>query len=806
MKLLPALRGKSLVPYDASSVTLSSYYSDLWGAINANRSKPWPVERAVSEGFERVIWVFKAVDTISGDAARLPFRLKQNGETLKEHPLYDILNKRANPLETGQVFRKRLSAQILLSKRGAFVEVSYTRGGLPYRMDLLPPGRVEIIPGSGDNLVRCFRLTRRNGSTRDIEPDRVRWFRNPHPLDPYSGVTPLEAMGMSVELDHFARLYNVQFLRNDGRPGGILGIRAPSGPGASGDMGEKEMDRVESRFGKGPVEAGKLSVISGELSYVDVAAKPRDMAYGALSRNSKIEILSGFGVAESVLGYAAERTFDNAEQELYNYWTRTMPEHTGVITTGFDEDSDDGLEGFLDTTDVEVLQRAGRAIRVEAREEFAAGLRSIVSYAKLAGFADEIESTPHTRALYIAQGKTPLPASSEDAAALGLEQPSPDQGALPPGGGAPAAIEGGHGAAALADAQGGDQAGASTSDVAATAQEGSGAALLRDALAAAAGNGGGAGQVVGKSTPKGRAVLRLVETKKAPPSFDSPDEVETKPDLVAWQRLEDQLAAILTTQVLRWTERAVARIESPKQRKGTRHWTAEHANDTRVGTKALDAVRAVDSETWATEAESVTLHVIQAAAIAAAAAVLVDLADTPRERASRLAPEIVGNIVRQVTGMVTGSATRMAGLLVTVVNDADQRGETVDMIVQQVREFSARLANWGIHLAADTAAATINGARDAASAQVAYESDGRRDVIRFWETRRDVKVRDSHRETRGQTRKIGEPFVVGESLLRFPGDPLAPPHERINCRCWLVHRSVASGKFIPKPVAVAAAI
>lgn len=402
---------------------LADYYAGLQYDAH-RRARNWPIERAVVEGFERVIWVFKAVNTIGADHSRLPFRLRQDDQEVDDHPLYRVLNKQANPLETGQNFRKRLSGQILLSKAGAFVEKTMSNGGTILRLDLLPPDRTRLIPGTGNDLVSHVELTRRDGGVRAIDWDKVLWFRDPHLLDPYSGVTPLEAAGMSVELDYFARLYNTSFLRNDGRPGGVLGVR--NSDGTSSDISESSMNRIESRFGKGPVEAGKLSVITGELSYIDMAARPRDMQYGALSKNSKIELLAAFGVSESVLGYASDRTFANAEQEMYNYWTVTMAAHNDLIVSGFDEDSEDDLDGFLDTSRIEVLQRAEIARRDEARKEVEAGLRSIKSYADMAGYGDEIEDTVHTRSLYIGSGKTPLPTRAVDAAALGLDQPDAD--------------------------------------------------------------------------------------------------------------------------------------------------------------------------------------------------------------------------------------------------------------------------------------------------------------------------------------------------------------------------------------------
>ena len=56
----------------------------------------------------------------------------------------------------------------------------------------------------------------------------------------------------------------------------------------------------------------------------------------------------------------------------------------------------------------------------------------------------------------------------------------------------------------------------------------------------------------------------------------------------------------------------------------------------------------------------------------------------------------------------------------------------------------------------------------------------------MWISRGDSKVRRVHRQIHGSIRPHGMPFwssKVGE--LRFPGDPLAPLGQTINCRCVL---------------------
>ena len=811
MPFLPRLRStqtKALTSAEAKAsvpVAFASYYAALSTYNLHHRAGNWPVERAVVEGFERAIWVFKSVQSIASDSSRLPYRLREGGEVVDDHPMYRVLNKQANPLESGPVFRKRLSAQILLSKRGAFVEVTKSNGGTVKRLDLLPPDRTEIVPGTGADLVDHIRLTRRDGSVKNIDADKVLWFRDPHPLDPYSGVTPLESAGMSIELDYFARLYNVSFMQNDGRPGGVLAVRKTDGTG--GDIDPKQMDRLEEKFGKGPQEAGKLSVIAGQLDYVDLATRPRDMQYGQTSRNAKIEVLSAFGVGESVLGYAADRTFDNADNELYVYWTRTVFNHNDILLDGFDANSEDALEGFFDTSDVEVLERADRQRRDEARTEVAAGLRSIYSYAELAGIADEIEETPYTRALYVAQGKTPLPARAYDSDALGLATPAPGgapggaPGAETPPGAEPGA-EAPVGPPAQAGAAPGGPGGAEDSPAAAlpaangTAPAPSGAA--RAALDALATSGKSAGD---DPAPKVRLAYRLGASVKAASPTGSYD-AESDPDLAAADALEAAIAEALRGYAERWIERAAVRVESPKQRKGTRHWAPQYDHDTRVGVKALDAAKAVDEQTWQAEAEQATHPLIEAAAIAAAVALLTDLgvAPPPGLALPTWAATMVAQTVAETVAWIGRSAAFQASALIRSINIADQQGDSIGDIARTVREKGARMRAWADGLATQAATTTSNAARDDAAREAPNM-----EIDRVWFSRRDDRVRFTHAPRTGadgQVRALDEPFVVGTALLMQPGDVRAPLRETAGCRCYLRYRARRSGRWASPPAEV----
>ncbi len=58
-------------------------------------------------------------------------------------------------------------------------------------------------------------------------------------------------------------------------------------------------------------------------------------------------------------------------------------------------------------------------------------------------------------------------------------------------------------------------------------------------------------------------------------------------------------------------------------------------------------------------------------------------------------------------------------------------------------------------------------------------------IKRKWNSQGDDRVRDSHQHLNGMVRGMDETFPGRDGDLRFPGDPLAPASETVNCRCVL---------------------
>ncbi|MFI6142451.1 phage portal protein [Streptomyces griseus] len=810
-QLLPALRGlftprtADLLPepvetkdLHVGNVYASMSYagtSSVWGL--PGRADGWDMERVILEGYERSIWTFKSVEAISKHPSTLPVEIGRGGderrfeETLDDHPLLRLLNGQANPLESGDVFKKRLSAQFLLSKKGVFVEKTYSRGGALVRLDLLPPDRVEIIPDDENaDYVKHFQFTDYSGQVRELLPKHIIWLRDPHPTDPFSGVTPLEAAGLSVDLDVKARTYNISFIDNDGRPGGVLAIDTDG-------LDSKELDRIQRRISTGAHVAGEISVVGagkGGASYVDTSARPREMAYEVLAATAKGEILAAFGVPESIVGNASERTYANADREEWTFWDHTELPHLNLLASAFDADVPDGWQLRFDTSNVQALEFPRRQEREEARKEWEAGLITIDEYRKVAG--RPLFNVPQSRALWISPQKAPVPANVQDAVALGL---GPDPALDPGGNGLPAGpplqgIEGADSAAAAVEEARAIEPGqdAAAAVAAARGQErlelpagpdGSAAAAVAEARATTELPAGGDATAdlaqarasielpaAGDAAADVAAARRRIESKALRPEEPEGFEV-TDAD---YDALADAVGAAVQALLERQEGVIIARLRAPKIRKGTRYWAPENATDTRGGTASLDQDRVVSPARWKEEIAAALAPILQEGAATAARRASQALTGAGVVPPAAYAAALV-------TAAYAGEAiadflAELADELRTAQPDATE----LEDLERVVTAFYTRAGNvLAARIAESCAVATVNGAADASA-----ESAGP-DVVRTWITRGDDRVRPAHKALHGKTLPAGTPYTIDTFSLRYPGDPFAPLALTVNCRCRL---------------------
>jgi HK97 family phage portal protein len=690
----------------------------------------WDIDRAYREGMQKATWVFRCIDAIAGNQARLPMILRDGNDPRgaivktnnKKNPLLRILNLQSNEGENSFIFRYRLSAQLLMSTRGVFLEKITGRSGELLALQLLPPQYTSPIPDA-KRFVAGYEIMMPGMQKQVMSPDKVLWIRRPHPLNPYLSLTPMESAGVAIEIENLAKLYNRNFLINDGRPGGLLVVR--------GEMDEDDKDELRARFRGNLNRTGIMSVIASDdgVDFVDTGASPRDAAYSEMRQITKEEILAAFGVPESVIGNASGRTFSNASEEIRVFWMETMLPHLEPLARGLDLLDNDHYVDF-DTSDVPIMIISQQERMRYLKEEFGQGLISVNEYRQGRGLkpvdselADSLLANPNLTPIANTEKKFVPPA------------PPGAPGAPPAPPAPPAGPDSGDGmAAAEADTGGGSDTPAGPGDAA----EGPLAGMAAEDM----------GQM--------SASTGAIEYKSAE---DVVDDWHVKAEQVSdrWTQIMDHsLDRFFQRQERVVSEKALGAKGRAALDRG--ELTADMVFDDAVWAKQLDEdIRPVLNAIISEGAESADLN-IKALIDVGAVKELVDQQMARIAKINETTKKEIGNAI-----LVAKSAGKdRAGMLKTAM--AAVFAHALGSRKEMISEVEAQTAlNAGVFVAAERS-------------KVGHKQ---------WVSRKDSKVRSAHQKLDGDRVPTVKAFQVDGIPIRFPGDPLAPPGLTVNCRCRL---------------------
>lgn len=129
--------------------------------------------------------------------------------------------------------------------------------------------------------------------------------------------------------------------------------------------------------------------------------------------------------------------------------------------------------------------------------------------------------------------------------------------------------------------------------------------------------------------------------------------------------------------------------------------------------------------------------------------------------------------------LVRGITERLRKKLSTTLQRGYRAGAGEDELAAMVeRAFSGEIARGR---AARIARTEIHTASNHGTYEAAVASE--RELIKKWLAVEDKRTRKAHAKADGQERALDKPFKVDGFDMAYPGDPSAPPHLTVNCRC-----------------------
>lgn len=705
--------------------------------------------------YQRVLWIWRCIDAIATAYSRIPMVVRAEGDpdgAAREDPIARLLNRRPNTYETAVQFKYRLATQLLLSRRGAFVEVVRNGMGQVVELHLILSTNVEPIPDP-IRYVSGYKVSNAAGGSVILQPEQVLWIRNKASLvDPYAQETPMTAAKLSADTDYLARIFNRNFLANDGRPGMIVAVR--------GRISPQDTAKLQARYGGGPSRAGETTVIAADdISLADMAGSPRDAQWLEAVKGSKEEILLAFGTPESALGNASGRTFDNADAEKEVWYTETIAPFADGTANAFDvltqQGYDDDAIVVMDWSSVDVMQRMQRVRDDKTLAEFNAGLITIDEYREAT--RKKPLKTPGSRVLLTQGNQVVLVGSDEDIETVGA-LPMIGQG-------------GGEAADPAAEAQAGALQGVAEGMQAATRTTNNELAAralrLVKSLEQTTGTEVKEGTLVVPSRPSGE----LIQVKAMRwPSIRST--VLTTIDAVVFALLGAYLRMV------------IGRFLGVKIRKNTRYW--EPAGEVPLNIEGV-LNRVSGLQTFRTD----LTESLNRASDQAARDVLKQLGQsesTPYDREG---------VQRRVVAPAADYAARSFDKFVDKLRGEFERLDSEPTTTKEQLEDAVtkvgreQIDTWGPIIAKYLGGTVVEG-----TGSVVAE---RYDVVRVWNSMDDERVRPTHWAVDGDIAGPHERFNVGGVLMRYPHDPLAPIQEVAGCRCYLSYRMADDNEFVGTP-------
>jgi uncharacterized protein with gpF-like domain len=148
-------------------------------------------------------------------------------------------------------------------------------------------------------------------------------------------------------------------------------------------------------------------------------------------------------------------------------------------------------------------------------------------------------------------------------------------------------------------------------------------------------------------------------------------------------------------------------------------------------------------------------------------------------------PMVVDHLA-QVTNRMVRTPDRVFGLVASQIAEGAESGESIPELAARVEDVldatqTERWPNRATVVARTETLGALNAGRTDAFVVVADELG--EEFEQLWLSTLDGRTRLTHQRADGQRVPVGQPFRVGDASLRYPGDPLGPANEIIQCRC-----------------------
>ena len=331
---------------------------------------------ALSNAYQQVVWVYRAVNALAEQVSNIPFRFstKTSGgeELITTGPLVDFYNRPHPHINRFQYWELRV---IWLMLRGECfrVPVFDARGGLQSIL-ILDPARFQHVVE--DNWLVGWRYVDygRNSplGSQVFLPEEVWHEKLPNPFDFWRGMPPLTVAATAAGTDRAAALFMKGIMENNGDAGMVIRTNEQLDP----EQREQLLAALRERKRRaGSADRPVLLWAGAEVVTPKLASS--DLQFLANRKFSVTEICAAFGVPEEIITTTNAAKYDVMAGARLNFvenrvlpLCRRLEAEEDVAIKSIDPSA----EGWFDIEEHPVLMAARRERLAAARAGFDMGV------------------------------------------------------------------------------------------------------------------------------------------------------------------------------------------------------------------------------------------------------------------------------------------------------------------------------------------------------------------------------------------------------------------------------------------------
>ncbi len=255
---------------------------------------------------------YKAIDKIGMAVADYePLVEKSNGDTLENHPIYNLA-KMPNPRQNGHYFFHLEAMLYEIYGETFWYKVRGERTNKVKELYLLNPASMELVFGEGE--LQGYVLHKPNGQQIPFTLEEIHHDKRPNPFNEWRGMSVMEKASQYVDIELTTTSFTLNYMRNNASPSGIVSLP---------DMDRDTFKQFAAQWREGyegPENAGKTAFIrGGEADFKAVGATLKDIDQKITRDMAKDDVLMMFDMPKGLLGASGEKGLGRAETEALEY-------------------------------------------------------------------------------------------------------------------------------------------------------------------------------------------------------------------------------------------------------------------------------------------------------------------------------------------------------------------------------------------------------------------------------------------------------------------------------------------------------